>query len=459
MANLPAIASRFRPTLSFVLLASLLAVLWLAGGASRADVAGQVVARAASWIALIVALLFCERPVVGASRPLYLLLGGAMLLAILQLVPLPPAIWQSLPGRSIFVEAAAASGQAQPWRPWAIVPGGTLNALSSLIVPAVVLLLATDLSEVEHRRLAGLLLAMVVGSMLLGLLQFSGAEIRIPLINSFIGEPSGNFANRNHFALFLAIGCLLAATWAFASRTTAHWRIPVAIGLLIVFMLTILASGSRAGLIVGGIAIIVGPLMVRRNIRRLLKSYPRWILPAAIASAAGLVIAMGLVAVLAGRAVSISRLASVNVGQDMRGQGLPVVLDMIREYFPAGSGLGGFDPVFRVHEPVEFLGPNYFNHAHNDFLEIALDGGVFGLSLLLAALIWWFWTGMRSWIGEGERAFARLGSAIIFLILIASLSDYPARTPIMMAVLAISGVWLARGATDPVALPTSNQHL
>ena len=63
-----------------------------------------------------------------------------------------------------------------------------------------------------------------------------------------------------------------------------------------------------------------------------------------------------LISVAAGRAVSINRALTVDAGQDMRARGLPTVLEMIRTYFPFGSGLGGFDPIFRIHEPFELLG-------------------------------------------------------------------------------------------------------
>jgi O-antigen ligase len=295
--------------------------------------------------------------------------------------------------------------------------------------------------------------------MFLGLLQFSGAEVRIPLINNVVGDVSGNFANRNHFALFMAIGCIVAPAWACTVRRQVRWRMPTALGLVTLFMLTILGSGSRAALLVGVIAVIVGAILIRDDVRRLLRSYPRWVAPAAGAVLSAIVAILGLSAVIAGRAVSIRRLLSGDVGQDMRGKGLPSVLDMIREYFPVGSGFGGFDPVFRIHEPLELLNATYFNHAHNDVLEIVMDGGLAGLLLLLAALVWWCWASIRSWLDQPRQIMARAGSTIILLVLVASIFDYPARTPLIMAVLVISAVWLVRRDTGAVALPTSQQPL
>jgi hypothetical protein len=209
----------FRPSLSFVLLTVFLGVLWIAGGASRGDVPGQIVVRGAAWAVLIVAALFAPKPMLKRERPVLVFLLLALALPILQLVPLPPAIWQALPGRALFTEAATALGETQPWRPIAIVPSATFNAAASLIVPLTILVLIGGLRESERSLLPTVLLGLVATSTLLALLQFSGSRFNNPLINDTVGQISASFANRNHLALFLAYGCLLAPTWAFLKST------------------------------------------------------------------------------------------------------------------------------------------------------------------------------------------------------------------------------------------------
>ena len=454
---------RLKPSLSSILLASFLGVLWLAGGTSRADALGQVVVRSAAWIALIVVILFGSRPSFREAKALLIFLAAALLLTLLQLVPLPPDIWQALPGRNFFAEAAAASGQAQPWRPWSLVPGATINAASSLIVPIVVLVLIMGLKETERSWLPGLILGLIAASTLLGLLQFSGAVFNNPLINDTAGQVSGVFANRNHFALFTAFGCMLAPVWAFLEGRQPQWRGPVALGLVLLFALTILASGSRAGLLLGVVALGLGLALVRQGIRRALSHYPRWVFPAMVAAIVGLIAAFVLISVVAKRAVSIDRMFALDAGEDLRARALPTVLEMIRTYFPFGSGLGGFDPIFRIHEPFDLLSLLYFNHAHNDFLEIALDAGLLGVLLLLAALLWWAWLSIRAWrAGPSVRyALPKLGSAMLLLVIIASVFDYPARTPMIMAMMIVAGMWLSDRveARPGPALPKSGQSL
>lgn len=449
--------------MSFIVLVLFLALLWLAGGASLGDQLGQVVVRAGATSVLIVCILFGRRPRIARAAPVVCLLSAAVLLPLVQLVPLPPAIWQTLPGRDLFAQAALISGQDQPWRPLAIVPGAAVNAAGSLIIPIATMVLVLQLPEGERKWVPGLLLALVATSTLVGLLQLSGGGLNNPFINDKAGAVSGIFANRNHFALFLAIGCMLAPAWAFSEGREPGWRAPAALGLVLLFSLMILALGSRAGLVLGLLALVLGLLIVRGSAVRALRQYPRWVIPTLVVGGLAVVLIVVLTSIAAGRAVSLDRLVEVDQAQDMRSRALPVILEMIRTYFPVGSGLGGFDPIFRIHEPFELLTVAYFNHAHNDYLEIALDAGILGILLVLAALCWWARTSFAAWrAGPGTgRAVPRLGSSILLLIAIASIVDYPARTPTMMAIIIVASIWLSGGGErpSPAALPRSVDSL
>lgn len=431
------------PRLSLSLLCAFLIVLWIAGGASRADVIGQVVVRSAAWGLLAVFVLWGRPPAIGSAAPIVWLLTAAVITTLVQLVPLPPAVWQALPGRDLITEAADSIGTAQPWRPLSIVPPRTLNAAGSLVVPAVVLLLGMGLTQGERKMLLIVILSLVTASTLLDLLQFGGVPFDNRLVN-LTSKATGTFANRNHLALFVAMGCLIAPVWAF-DRRRPGWRIPVAVGLLALFVLMILASGSRAGLALGIVALGLGLLIVARRIRDALDRMPRWALPVLLATPVAFVGSLTLLTVLADRAESIGRLFALDPAQDMRRRGMPVILDMIATYFPAGTGLGGFDPLFRIHEPFDLLKPTYLNHAHNDFLEIALDAGIAGILLLGAGVAWWAWASFRAWrAGAGsEHTLPKVGSALLLLVMIASMFDYPARTPLIMAMVVIAALWLS----------------
>ena len=448
-----------KPTLPCCLFGALLVILWCAGGASRSDVLGQVVVRGVCWILLVTTVLFCRLPRVRAALPAMLFLTAIAILAIVQLIPLPPSIWQTLPGRAIFIDAALASGQAQPWRPLSISPGATKNAFSALVVPATALVLLMGLAERERGWLLSALLIAVVANTLLGLLQFAGLHFNNPFINEDVGQVSGIFANRNHFALFNAIGFLITPVWMFDGRRPG-WRLAAGASLILLFLMALLASGSRAGLAAGALAIVIAPAIVWRPLKLSLSSFPKWAtLCFAIGAIATICVVLGII-VLSDRAASINRLMNVDTTMDLRSRALPTMLEMAQLYFPAGAGLGTFDVSFRIHEPFDLLKPSYLNHAHDDFLELVMDGGLAGVALVLAAVLWWGTASFKAWrpSSEPNNMLAKLGSAIFLIVAAGSFVDYPVRTPMMMTLLVIASLWLGGGGHSS-ALRRGKRHL
>jgi O-antigen ligase len=445
---------RFQPDFPLVLTMAMIVLLWLAGGASRADTMGQVVVRAGCWAILIAAVLAGPRPALGNARPVMLLLLAVIALPLLQLIPLPPTWWQALPGRDVLL----IPGEPVPWRPLTMTPGATRNALASLIVPATFLLLLTQANERVHRWLPTILILMIGSAVVLGLVQFSGAGFNSPLLNDTPGDVSGIFANRNHFALLIAFGCMVVPVWALGHGEALRWRGPLAIGLILLFVLTILATGSRSGMLLGGLSLVFSLLLAGGRLRRRLSQAPAWLLPALAVAVALVMAGFILLAFAFDRADAINRLITLEGGGDMRSRSLPTILSMITTYMPFGSGFGGFDPVFRIHEPFSLIKLTYFNQAHNDYLGIALDGGVAAIAVLAAGILWWLIATIRVWRAKVDDAvlLGRLGSSMIFLVLVASITDYPARTPTIMALLVLAAIWLAQasGGKSQAALPS-----
>lgn len=432
------------PGLPFALLSILLAALLCVGGASRADVLGQVVARTLATLSMITMLLFAPRPQSGVPKAVVVLFLGAVLLTLLQLLPLPPSVWKELPGRALLLQASTAG--AQPWRPLSIQPSATVNSLGSLLVPAAVLVLAVGIREDENKKLIAVLLGLMMISALIGLMQLSGSIVSNPMVNDTVGAVSGLFANRNHFALFLALGCLFVPVWATHKVAQISWRLPAAVGLLLFFFLMILASGSRGGVLTGTIGTVVGGWIVRADLRRALSRLPRRARTAALIALPIMVVAILSLSIALSRAQSVTRALLLTSDEDMRSRAFPTVVQMIGTYTPFGAGLGTFDTAFRIQEPFGLLKLTYFNHAHNDFAELLLEGGVPALMLLAAAVVWWLVASARAWRGGQvtRPIMQQLGSATLLLVGIASVFDYPVRTPMMMAIVVIASLWLAR---------------
>lgn len=423
------------------LIGALFVVLWIAGGASRADAFGQFITRAASWGVVIAALLISARANVSPSPAPARLLAAAIVLMGFQLVPLPPAVWMALPGRETLTGSATILGAVQPWRPLSLSPAGTLNALGSLIVPLAVLMPAVRLEPRQQWVLLSLILGLVFAASVVATLEFSGVRYDNPFLNDRLDHVNGSFANRNHFALFAALGVMLAPVWGLRDPVS-RWRPLAALGMVPLFLVVVLATGSRSGALLAVSALAVGLWLTRAKIRTLRRRLPARVFWG-IAAAGGALLVGALGASIAlDRAVSVDRAAGLEASDDVRVRTLPIVINMVKTYFPVGSGFGTFDPAFRIAESSEVLRPQYLNAAHNDLVQVVLEGGVFGLALLLIALAWWAKASLRAW--RSGPVLAQVGSAIIGLSVLASITDYPARTPMMMAIIIVAAVWLSR---------------
>lgn len=428
--------------------AAFLFVLLAAGGASRADVVGQGLVRLGAWALIIGAILFLPRPEGWTRNVIAWILAASVVLPLIQLVPLPPDIWTALPARDLLASVTEALETPPPWRPISLSPGGTFNALASLVVPVAVFVFVDGFQRREHRALLTLLLAMVCMSALLAVFQVAGAGLPNPLINMVPGAVSGSFANRNHFALFMASGCVLVGAWAAAqSGRTSQWRLPAALLAFPLFLLLSLASGSRSGTALTVAGIFVGLWLARDRMRAVLSRYGtrgRAVAGAAVLSLfAGVIVA----SVIFSRAEALQRAVDLQGGEDLRSKAFETVLQLARIHFPFGSGFGTFDPAYRIVEPDHLLQNAYFNHAHNDIMEIAVDGGAPALVILAVAMAWLARASFRIWRSRGsdqEQVFGRAGSAILVLVVSASVVDYPARTPMIMSLCVIASLWLWR---------------
>jgi O-antigen ligase len=127
----------------------------------------------------------------------------------------------------------------------------------------------------------------------------------------------------------------------------------------------------------------------------------------------------------------------------------------VAEFMPVGSGLGSFGAVYRTFDNPNRTTNEFVNHAHNDYLEVALELGVPGILLVLGFFIWWALRSWRSWQDDFHGAnVARCGSVITAVLLLHSVADYPLRTSALAAVFALGCAFLvppfARRAREKV---------
>lgn len=416
----------------------LLAVLLVTGGSSRYDVPQLVLLRPMAVCVLGFALATINVDAWRNYMPVIVLFGAAFALAALHLVPLPPHIWQALPGRQIVIDIDAAAGLTDVWRPLTMFPEGTWNALYSLSVPLAALLLAAQLNQRDLARLLVWLTLLSLVTGFVGVLQAAGSDINLYRVHS---ATAGLFANRNHQAAMLA--CVFPILGALA-MLAPHFNIPVRVTRIvcaagaITLIPLILVTGSRMGFVAAVLAFFyTGLVSLRQGAGRRRNPYRSLAL---VASGLAMTAVMVLTSIYAARDVAIDRLGSE--AEDLRWQFWSSVVEFLPQYLPWGSGVGSFVPVYQIHEPAGLLLPQYVNQAHNDWLDIALTSGIPGVILALAALVMLARAAGAALVAQGVAGhIRRAGVGVILVLVFSSLSDYPVRTPILAAVLAVAVIW------------------
>lgn len=430
----------------FVIFVFFLACCFVMGGASRLDVFSLILLQPLS-VVCAAAIMLIPGPIRFEiiKMPMLVLLALATIMA-LQLVPLPPAIWTSLPGHDIVLRSAAMAGIEQPWRPISLTPDLTLASLSGLVVPAVALIGFASLSVDRTYWILPVLLIGIALSALLGLAQIAGGPRSSFYLYAVTNNdsPVGFFSNRNHQALLIAIAWPFLALWAgLAHRGQSLLVRRVTAGAAALFLvLLMVVTGSRAGLFLAVVGIAFAWLEWRRQASLGKGPVRPWIPLVAFVVLAALVV---VVSMGFSRDAAIERAFGTILSNEGRWNYLPVLVRMTQDFLPFGSGFGSFDPVFRVYEPADLLQPTYLNHAHNDLLELAITGGVPALVILLVFAVWAGKEGIaafRSRGGARASGFGRLGLVIVICVGLSSLVDYPLRTPLIATIFAIACGWL-----------------
>ncbi len=448
IAQADAIA-RGKPWLWFALFVVIVALL---GGSSRPDPLQNAVLRPIAALLLIPALYHLRAADFAQARVPFVLGGALLIWMIVQLVPLPPSLWQALPGRDIVAGLDRLAGIDGIWRPISLAPFRGLNALLAMIVPVTALLLLLC-ARLQTQAILLAITAMGAINAVLGILQVIGG-IRSPFYLFALtnrGAPAGIFANENHAAVFAGIVLLIIARLAAGGRSGGlpSWARLALAPLYVLILLAVLISGSRAGLGAAALAVGAGGLMMWTDLRAREPATPvtaeasqgprrrRLALVAGGGAAACLMVAAFI---LLGRApAAADLLSSSGTIDDLRWSLLPVLGAMMRDHWLAGTGFGAFDAVYRIYEPTALLLPLYVNQAHNDWAQLVIEGGLPATAGALCLIGWLGATILRiARDKRSSRALVIFWITMLIIIMAASAVDYPLRTPIFQSV----SLWL-----------------
>ena len=458
LARWSPLAAWQRDRLVFCAAALLLAaIIFGGGGAEGAFRNAWLEAGGALLLTAAIASHLTGRPLPReAIAPVWMLVATLLLIA-LQLVPLPPAEWTKLPGRETAILVAEAKGGAG-WQPISLDPEATRRTGAALLLPAG-LLVATLLAN--NRGLVMLARAIVLGALLSALLGATQVALGTPEYLAPYGNPpqgiaTGLFANRNHQAQLMLLA--LVATGLLIRLEKPQIRLPgkrgevrIHFGWLLspLFIALAAAAQSRAGigLLVPTVAAAIAIALNRKGLTALFA-----LIVGAIAAA---------VAVFAISGNALGRIGSLQstLKTDGRAISMPDILYTLEQYWPVGSGFGTFAEIFRANEDLDLLTDQTLNHAHNDYLELLVEAGAGGAALLaIAALLLalrfaWLVRG-RSRAGRGP---AVTGFAMLVLLLLHSIVDYPLRMDAIAAIAAVAVGFLYSPAQAPEESPDERQ--
>lgn len=420
------------------------------GGSSRPDPIQNALLRPIVALLLIPAFFHLRSEDFARAKAIWLLFAALSLWMILQLVPLPPAAWRALPDRQIIAEIDQLAGRNNVWRPISFAPFRGFDSLFAMLVPVAALLLATAL-----RVPVRILLFAVAGIGLIdasfGLLQvIGGADSPLYLFAITSRDaPAGIFANENHSAVFSAIVLLIVTRLALESQMHKDppWiRLAFAPAFLFV-LLAVLITGSRAGFIAALAALAASAAMAWITMRGSRSDRPRaarksdWRTPRGFGflGCSAAILLVLLTFVWLERAPAVVDMTGRTSFEDLRWSMWPTLVEIVRNHWVVGTGFGSFDAVYRIYEPSELLLPRYVNHAHNDWAQMAIEGGLVGI-LLLAVLVIWIAKSLAELrlAGHTKREQMIFWIACLVIVAGAELVDYPLRTPVFQATF----VWL-----------------
>jgi O-antigen ligase len=332
---------------------------------------------------------------------------AAFLLACgIQLVPLP---WSTVgaispDAQSIVSELDIRTRQGLTTvHPLSIAPAQSLTGLVVLASLALLVIGGARLFSIAGvAAVAGAIAVIGAVLALIGIIQQPLYEGKIygfwaPLQAG--ARPFGPFVNRNHFAGWMLMGLplTLGLVGSYISRDSRRVRpalrdrilwfstphattVTLLLGAIGIMALSLIKTTSRSGMTSAAVAVVIVLLFFRRRLSRGRRL-------AAVSTVTAL---MALVVAWAGTSAIASRFATGNM-QSLNGR-IGVWEDttrIIRLYSLAGTGLNTYSVAMTFYQEAE---PSQrYLQAHNDYLQLAADGGLLltiPAAMGIAVLVW-----------------------------------------------------------------------
>ena len=389
-------------------------------------------------------------PVLIKAKPAVILLISWLVILFLQIVPLPPTLIEAIsPERSASYNSLGPflglSGQ------WLSLSENTSVSLQYFVKSiSYILLFGLSLQLVNTRNRVKLLALTIVyctlfQAMFASLMTLSGVEYGFFIKKETgVGVATGTFVNRNHLAAYLNMGIavtvgLLISRLGRGGSITGYkqWyrriiqlllskkailRIYVAlmtvtlvlthsrmgnatimISLTLASILSLfLTQHARKTMVILTISIIVIDISIISSwygldkvVSRIEQTVPpriEQILPPQIEQTLEPRIEQSLPPLIKQTLTPLIEQTSHKA--EVRYEVFSYTMNQINDYFYLGSGGGTYKYIFPKYRGGDIK--LYFDHAHNDFLEIASETGVIGLALLVSLVLVTLFTGIKA---------------------------------------------------------------
>lgn len=413
-------------------------------GAVDSAAIGLLAAAAALIVLLWIADAFGRGSLVVSKNLLQLPMIALIMIGIIQLLPfagaqLDPVLTGIELNRSLSMD------------PWA-TRSFAVRLIAILVFFAAALVFAS--SDTRTKKLVITLVVFGTAMAFFGIIQrLAQPEAIYGLRPTPQAIPFGSYVNQHHFAALMEMTVGLTLGLALGDGVKRDRKLLLWIA-VVIMSLALIFTGSRGGMLsFTGVLVFVaaGTFIFRRRSNAGSKNTETANSDRKLAAVAGAVaivlVFLGLIAFL-GAGEGLLRGIAGDPGSDPTSGRLhfwAIALKIFGANPILGAGLDAFGAAFPKYDT--WNGMFRIEQAHNDYLQMLADAGILGFACLVAFVVFFFRTGIRS-ISRMQHRFD--GSAAIgamagcFGILIHSFVDFPLRTPANSLVFVLLLVVLTR---------------
>jgi O-antigen ligase len=231
----------------------------------------------------------------------------------------------------------------------------------------------------DRERLYGMLAALAVFGFMLavfGIIQHTAGNGKIYWFRELThgGSPFGPFVNRNHFAGF--IGMIIPLSLGVGLMSKSLEKKVMYAFFSITMTIALFFSLSRGGIVSFFAGLMVFVFVVFGRTHSVKRLVPVFLFILILAS---YLLYLGITPI-------IDRFSQTDVSNEQRLLAWQGVLSAFKDNPIFGSGLGTFQYIFKIYKPDGLY--LYWEHAHNDYLELLLEAGVVGT--IIVAIFFFF---------------------------------------------------------------------